>query len=391
MDETLLKKGVDYGLIDVGNLAEQVDDMDKQSILEMHSQKVWQGNNGYWYTYIKDFKGERRLVKKKTREELDDAIVSYYRNGVEKPTLKDLFNGWIKMKEEYGELKKQSITRYSDNFQEFYGKVTDRIVKNITDVWLEEYMKKRLVELNPPLRTWNNVKTITRGMFKWGRKRGMVSININDFFNELEISKKVLRKKDIDDSSQVFTDEETSRILEVCKETGDLASLGIELAAYTGLRAGELVSLKYSDFNEDTLNVCRTEVCYREDGKTVYKIQEATKGRDGFRTVILSPEAIDVFKRLKAKRDSITDYIFYDRMHKGAFTNRLYRICEKLNIPKRSLHKLRKTYATKLIDANIPESIITSQIGHTDIKTTRSHYYYDNYDLDEKRKILVGV
>ena len=391
MDEILLKKGLDYGLIDVGNLAEQVEDMDKRSFLEMHSQRIWQGNNGYWYTYLKDFKGERRLVKKKTRDELDDTIIAYYRDGIEKPTLRDLFDGWIKIKEEYGELKKQSITRYSDNFKEFYGKVEKHISQNITDVWLEEYMKKRLVELHPPLRTWNNVKTITRGMFKWGKKRGMTSLDINDFFNELEVSKKVLRKNESEDISQVFTDEETARILEICEEAGDLTSLGIELAACTGLRAGELVALKYSDFKDDILNVCRTEVCYKKDGKSVYEIQEATKGRDGFRTVVLSPDAMEIFKRLKSKRDSITDYIFYGRMHKGAFTNRLYRICEKLNIPKRSLHKLRKTYATKLIDANIPESIITSQIGHTDIRTTRDHYYYDNYDLDEKRKILVGL
>ena len=158
-----------------------------------------------------------------------------------------------------------------------------------------------------------------------------------------EISKKNIRRIEHDDRSQVFTDEETEKILNICEEDGSLTSLGIELAAYTGIR-----------------------------------------------TVILSKDALDILQKIKTKYEDGSDYIFYNQMHSGAFTNRLYRICDKLGIKKRSLHKLRKTYATKLINANIPESIIIGQLGHTDISTTRNHYYYDNYTLAEKQTFFNG-
>ena len=37
-----------------------------------------------------------------------------------------------------------------------------------------------------------------------------------------------------------------------------------------------------------------------------------------------------------------------------------------------------------MLDAGIPESIITNQMGHTDIATTRGFYYKDRHSDDEK-------
>ena len=31
-----------------------------------------------------------------------------------------------------------------------------------------------------------------------------------------------------------------------------------------------------------------------------------------------------------------------------------------------------------LIDAKIPDSLVTAQMGHTDIATTKEYYYYNN-------------
>lgn len=54
------------------------------------------------------------------------------------------------------------------------------------------------------------------------------------------------------------------------------------------------------------------------------------------------------------------------------------------------MHKIRKTYATTLIDKNVSESFIQEQMGHSDISTTRKLYYFSNqaeqtkYDQIEK-------
>ena len=75
-------------------------------------------------------------------------------------------------------------------------------------------------------------------------------------------------------------------------------------------------------------------------------------------------------------------------MAADSFDNVLYHICDRVGIKRRSMHKLRKTYGTKLIDAGVSESVITAQMGHSDIQTTRQHYYRNNKTEDEAKEQL---
>ena len=52
------------------------------------------------------------------------------------------------------------------------------------------------------------------------------------------------------------------------------------------------------------------------------------------------------------------------------------------------MNGFRRYYATKLIDAKVEETIIISQMGHTDFETTKNHYYKNNY---EKQKISEAI
>ena len=61
-----------------------------------------------------------------------------------------------------------------------------------------------------------------------------------------------------------------------------------------------------------------------------------------------------------------------------------YKACDAINIPRRSTHKIRKTYASTLIDANVENSIIKYQMGHSDIKTTFDHYDRDRTTQEYK-------
>ena len=73
------------------------------------------------------------------------------------------------------------------------------------------------------------------------------------------------------------------------------------------------------------------------------------------------------------------------RISKKMFYEYLVKACEAIDIPKRSMHKIRRTYATMLIDANVEDSLIMEQMGHSDISTTRKYYYYCNKDNAYKR------
>ena len=79
------------------------------------------------------------------------------------------------------------------------------------------------------------------------------------------------------------------------------------------------------------------------------------------------------------------------RIHSIKFKQWLYKACDAVEIPRRSSHKIRKTYAGKLIDGKIEDSIIKEQMGHANIETTRDYYYYATQDHEYKEKQIERV
>lgn len=60
-----------------------------------------------------------------------------------------------------------------------------------------------------------------------------------------------------------------------------------------------------------------------------------------------------------------------------------------MEIKRKSQNKIRKTYGTILIDSGINESLIISQMGHTDIKTTKG-YYYKNRKNEKQKAVAIN-
>lgn len=79
------------------------------------------------------------------------------------------------------------------------------------------------------------------------------------------------------------------------------------------------------------------------------------------------------------------------RMRTFDVRDRLRLICKKVGIPPKSPHKIRKTYASILLDNGIDEKVIIGQMGHTSILCTEKHYHRDRRRRDEKQKIFNSI
>ena len=100
---------------------------------------------------------------------------------------------------------------------------------------------------------------------------------------------------------------------------------------------------------------------------------------------ILNDEAKKILATIR-KKNPFGEYMFMkngERILSRCFTLRLLRLCKKLGIPPRSMHKIRKTYATKLINGGVDERLIIKQMGHTNINCTRDYYYYSDKTFEE--------
>ena len=222
------------------------------------------------------------------------------------------------------------------------------------------------------------------GIFKYAKKKKLTELSISNFFGDLDLSKKIFRKNVKEINQQVFLEEEIPLMLEALRKDGSIEALACVLVFQTGMRVGEIASLKREDvnFNERTISIRRMEIKYKSEeiGKQVHEVVEYTKSDNGMRDILITEKTIQTIKEI-IKLNPFGDYLFEKngkRIFKENYNDKMIHTCEKLGIEKRSIHKARKTYGTTLIDANVDESLILKQMGHSDIKCTKEYYYYCN-------------
>jgi integrase/recombinase XerD len=136
----------------------------------------------------------------------------------------------------------------------------------------------------------------------------------------------------------------------------------ILLLLRTGMRIGEL------------LNTLVEEVYLKERRIEIY---EAEKTRVG-RVVYLSDDARLSLKAWFEIRDGRKDYLFYthrERMSYAAARNLFIRYLEKAGISHRgyTLHSLRHTFASELLNAGMRLECVQPLLGHSSIEMTRRY------------------
>ena len=154
----LLKYALDSGIIDLRVIEEQVEMNERKKYLEMHSNEIWQGKNGKWYTYLPDSTSNngRKLVKRSTESSLRTVIVEHYKQTENEPTLEEVYKQWICKKLDYGEIQKQTADRYDRDFQRFFDseRWKRRKIRYITEDELEDLISIGTIGLIKAISTY---------------------------------------------------------------------------------------------------------------------------------------------------------------------------------------------------------------------------------------------
>ena len=380
-----------YDKVSISFMRQEYENMKRQKILDQT--KIWLADDGRWKAYV-DVAGKRRLIAKRVRADLEDAIIDTYKDP--KIKFKECFDGWLTEKSDYGEIQRQTYDKYRNDYIRFF-KGTDleyKEVKKIDELYLESFIKSSIHEKNLTAKAYSNMRTLINGAMIYARKHGYTDMRISLFFSELNLSSKIFAKRIVLDKEQVFRRDEEVKIEDYIADNPDIRLFGVALAFHTGLRVGEVAALKWSDYQGDILLVNKTEVKYKgERGEYVTEVQNYTKGRDGHREVVLNDSARTILERLY-KLTGGNEWMFTrdgERMKAFHFQNKMRVLNKTLNMPQRSFHKIRKTYATKLEAAGVSDPVIIQQMGHTEILTTKKHYIYNNEQIAEIKDKLNKV
>lgn len=165
---------------------------------------------------------------------------------------------------------------------------------------------------------------------------------------------------------------------------------GFLVGLYGGLRRGEILGLQWSDFDfeKSTVTIQRAliRIKDKETGESKLSL-EPLKTRKSNRTIPLPEEFMVVLRKHKAQqaKEKLAagpmyqdqDMIFCTTLgtyiEPRNFNRTFYRIRDYAGIENFTLHGLRHTFVTRLLEMDVNNKIIQEFVGHTRSTTT------DNY------------
>lgn len=100
-----------------------------------------------------------------------------------------------------------------------------------------------------------------------------------------------------------------------------------------------------------------------------------------------------IMKKIRS-RNPFGEYMFEkkgNRIKTYSFRKRLYCICDKTETARKTPHKIRKTYASILLDNQVSEKFLTDLMGHTNIRCTNQFYERKRKTNEEKAEMLNNI
>lgn len=311
-----------------------------------------------------------KLAKRQLEERLDDLMIDRGNNDT---TLRMLYDYYFEEKKRV--LKPSTLRRDVTTISKMLSWMDeDIILDNLTVA----YIKKTLSEHCEKNVTFNGYLKRFKMMLKWAY--------MNDYMKDRSVVDKLQYLPDdkkIRIEDKYLEREELQKLLDAA--TNKLWNYVIRFLALSGLRIGELMTLKDSDIDDMYIHVNSTY-------ELNVDLESTPKTAGSIRNVYLRKELKSLVREIRAymreyqfEKGIRSDYficwsdggcIKYD-----AFRKYLRELSEKVLGRKITPHALRHTATSLLIADGVPLDVVSRQLGHEDSKITKEIYMHVTQEL----------
>lgn len=209
------------------------------------------------------------------------------------------------------------------------------------------------------------------------------------------VENELITKNPVTSSVKALGEESKEKIILTAEEQREFTTIATDYAAgdiflfalETGLRAGELLGLKWSDidYKNRILTVKRTLIF--DEGR--FK-DSPPKTKSSNRIVPLTTKAISILKERKKLKLPVVlgyqDYVFLNGngkpQHTAIYNRVLKSIGKKIGVEGLSMHSLRHSFATRCIESGMRPKTLQKILGHSSLSMTMDLYVHVTFETE---------
>lgn len=228
-------------------------------------------------------------------------------------------------------------------------------------------------------------------------------------FAYVKKDKKTIEQLEEEEVPNYLEKEELALFLETAKQHGlEHDYLAFLILAYTGIRVGELVALKWRDIDFINQTISITKTYYNPNNNTVEYQLVPPKTRKSRRKVVIDEEVIQALKDHKDVQNQVIkrlgddyynkDFIFAKMERQFGYPiviknvrDRMKRLLTIANLNEElTPHSLRHTHTSLLAEARVSLEQIMDRLGHTDDQITKNVYLHVTQEMKKEASQKFG-
>ena len=375
----------------------------RNKFLNMHPWSISQGKDGFWRTYLPDEEKKRKMVKKASRKELENVIITFYKKREEKSkihTFDDCYWNWRKIQDVL--VAENTISKYNTDYKRYFEN-TDFAKINIAELTADDikvFLVTKVKELHLCNKACKTLFGYTHNTILRAKTLKLIPADImedlksKDFYKYCVQKKKPLEKQIIPENDFLLLLKKFE--MDYLTRPEYIPTYAVHLAALTGMRVGEISALTWVNVTQEYIIINQSEKCKRtpKGSPNEYFIDNTKNGKE--RIFPLIPEIrvlLNSVKKIEMKYGYLTEFVFSDkngRIHAPLISSCLKNKCRQLGISERGIHAFRKTFNSKLRCSGVSSIEAASLLGHSK-EVNENYYTFDVTSLQEKADMVSKV
>lgn len=298
------------------------------------------------------------------------SVEFYYFKEVLNMTVKQLFKIWITYKKEH--VKPRTFERYNDIINRYINvNIGASDISDIDHKCLQRMLEKLYKKgSNEPLAasSINTVISVLNLGFEYACDLGLIDNNP---------CVRIKRLNTTSNKSQAFSRSDQIKLERYITSARNDSYFGILLCLYSGLRIGELLGLKWEDFDVENGAIYVKRTVYRRNMLEMDDDDLNSPKTQSSERVIPLPYHIKnmlIDKMIKSKGEYIVSNAHGRPMLTRTYQKIFKNVCFECGVKPLNFHSLRHTFATRAIESGMDVKTLSELMGHKSATITLNRY-----------------